>query len=142
MTDAALKASSKATAAPDQMAWDSRGRRFVTIYLPLICFVIVLLFPFYWMTVTSFKPNAELYDYKKYNPFLIGSPTLQHIKHLLFGTAYPHWLFVTMTVAVCSTVLSLFYVPVVFTYVDDLKRGVVRMFGRGEVAGAADAVPR
>jgi multiple sugar transport system permease protein len=108
MTDAAVQASSKAAVAPDQMAWDSRGRRFVTIYLPLMLFVIVLLFPFYWMAVTSFKPNAELYDYKKYNPFWIGSPTLAHIKHLLFETAYPHWLVVTMSVAVCSTVLSLF----------------------------------
>ena len=70
--------------------------------------MIVLLFPFYWMAITSFKPNAELYDYKKYNPFLIGSPTLQHIKHLLFETAYPHWLMTTMIVAVCSTTLSLF----------------------------------
>ena len=90
------------------MAWDSRSRRLVTIYLPLLVFVIVLLFPFYWMTVTTFKPNAELYDYKKFNPFLIGSPTLEHVKHLLFETAYPHWLMITMSVAVCSTVLSLF----------------------------------
>jgi multiple sugar transport system permease protein len=109
MTDAvAAEAKSTATVTPDQMSWDSRTRRFVTIYLPLMLFVIVLLFPFYWMTVTSFKPNAELYDYKKYNPFLIGSPTLQHIKHLLFETAYPHWLVTTMVVAVCSTALSLF----------------------------------
>jgi multiple sugar transport system permease protein len=110
MTDATapLPEPSKATAAPDQMSWDSRTRRMITIYLPLVIFVIVLLFPFYWMTVTSFKPNAELYDYKKFNPFLIGSPTLQHIKHLLFGTAYPHWLLTTMIVAVCSTTLSLF----------------------------------
>src|SRR3954449_4489445 len=107
-TTVATEGRSTATVAPDQMTWDSRTRRFVTIYLPLIMFVIVLLFPFYWMAITSFKPNAELYDYKKYNPFLIGSPTLQHIKHLLFDTAYPHWLLVTMTVAVCSTVLSLF----------------------------------
>jgi multiple sugar transport system permease protein len=110
MTDATapVPEPSKATVAPDQMSWDSRTRRMVTIYLPLVIFVIVLLFPFYWMTVTSFKPNAELYDYKKFNPFLIGSPTLQHIKHLLFGTAYPHWLLTTMIVAVCSTTLSLF----------------------------------
>ena len=99
---------SKATVTPDQMSWDSRTRRMVTIYLPLVLFVIVLLFPFYWMAVTSFKPNAELYDYKKFNPFLIGSPTLQHVKHLLFETAYPHWLMTTMIVAVCSTTLSLF----------------------------------
>jgi len=99
---------SKATVTPEQMSWDSRTRRVVTIYLPLVVFVIVLLFPFYWMAVTSFKPNAELYDYKKFNPFLIGSPTLQHVKHLLFETAYPHWLVTTMVVAVCSTALSLF----------------------------------
>src|SRR6478609_9688834 len=110
MTDTAVtpEAKSTATVAPDQMTWDSRTRRLVTIYLPLALFVIVLLFPFYWMTITSFKPNAELYDYKKYNPFWIGSPTFDHIKKLLFGTAYPRWLMVTMGVAICSTTLSLF----------------------------------
>jgi multiple sugar transport system permease protein len=111
MTDATsttVEAESKATVSPDQMSWDSRTRRVVTIYIPLALFVVVLLFPFYWMAITSFKPNAELYDYKKFNPFFIGSPTLQHIKHLLFDTAYPHWLMTTMIVAVCSTTLSLF----------------------------------
>ena len=102
------RSQSTATVAPDQMTWDSRTRRLVTIYLPLALFVIVLLFPFYWMAITSFKPNAELYDYKKYNPFWIGSPTLDHIKKLLFDTAYPRWLMVTMGVAICSTTLSLF----------------------------------
>ena len=59
------------------------------------------------MEVTSFKPNAELYDFKTYNPFLIASPTLDHVRKLLFDTAYPRWVFTTMTVAVCATVLSL-----------------------------------
>ncbi|MBL8807140.1 MAG: carbohydrate ABC transporter permease [Rhodospirillales bacterium] len=99
------KPSSSALA--ERMAWDTRSRRMVTIYLPLACFVLILLFPFYWMTVTAFKPNAELYDYKTYNPFLIGSPTLDHIRHLLFKTAYPTWLLTTMTVSVCATALSL-----------------------------------
>ena len=90
------------------MEWDSRARRVVTIYLPLACFVIILLFPFYWMAITAFKPNAELYDYKTYNPFWIGSPTLEHIYKLLFQTAYPRWLLTTMGVALCATVLSLF----------------------------------
>jgi multiple sugar transport system permease protein len=109
MTDVTpAEVQSTATVTPDQMAWDTRTRRVVTIYVPLVVFVIVLLFPFYWMAITSFKPNAELYDYKKFNPFLIGSPTLQHVKHLLFETAYPHWLVTTMVVAVCSTALSLF----------------------------------
>ncbi|WP_043339814.1 MULTISPECIES: carbohydrate ABC transporter permease [Belnapia] len=112
MTDAAVlpeaQQSNAATAQPEAMAWDNKARRMVTIYLPLACFLLILLFPFYWMTVTAFKPNAELFDYKTYNPFWIGSPTLDHIKHLLFNTAYPHWLVTTMTVAVCATFLSLF----------------------------------
>jgi multiple sugar transport system permease protein len=101
-------AANTATAAPETLSWDSRARRVVLVYLPLACFVLILLFPFYWMAITSFKPNAELYDFKTYNPFWIASPTLDHIRKLLFETSYPRWVFTTMTVAVCATVLSLF----------------------------------
>ena len=97
----------KAAAPAEALAWESRSRRMVTIYLPLACFLLILLFPFYWMTITAFKPNAELYDYKTYNPFWVGSPTLDHIYLLLFKTDYPRWLLTTMLVAVCSTFLSL-----------------------------------
>ena len=90
------------------MAWDSRARRLVTIYLPLACFLLVLLFPFYWMTITAFKPDAELLDYKHHNPFWIHSPTLENIRKLLFDTDYPRWLLTTMGVAAGATVLSLF----------------------------------
>jgi multiple sugar transport system permease protein len=109
MTDiAANEPQASAVAVPEGMAWDSRAKRLVLIYLPLACFVFILLFPFYWMTVTSFKPNAELYDYKTYNPFWIAQPTLDHIRKLLFQTAYPTWLLTTMSVAVAATFLSLF----------------------------------
>src|SRR4030088_1363131 len=93
MTEAlapSAKSSNVASSTPDTMEWDSRARRMVMIYLPLSCFVLILLFPFYWMAITSFKPNAELLNYKAHNPFWISSPTLAHIKHLLVGTAYPH----------------------------------------------------
>jgi multiple sugar transport system permease protein len=88
--------------------WESVPRRIVTIYLPLACFVIVLLFPFYWMAITAVKSNEELYNYKEYNPFWVHSPTLANINRLLFQTDYPQWLMVTMTVAVAATALSLF----------------------------------
>ncbi|HET7766968.1 MAG TPA: carbohydrate ABC transporter permease, partial [Burkholderiales bacterium] len=38
----------------------SLPRRVVTLYVPLAAFLVVLLFPFYWMAMTSFKPDAEL----------------------------------------------------------------------------------
>jgi multiple sugar transport system permease protein len=105
--DAPRPPEGKSSAAPEALAWESRSRRAVTIYVPLACFVLILLFPFYWMSITAFKPNAELYDYKTYNPFWIGSPTLDHIYLLLFKTDYPRWLWTTMIVAVFSTILSL-----------------------------------
>ena len=112
MTDAAAVietplAKNTATEAPDQLSWDGRARRVVFVYVPLACFVFILLFPFYWMTITTFKPNAELYDYKKFNPFWVTNPTLEHVHRLLFLTDYPRWILTTMTVAVCATCLSL-----------------------------------
>jgi multiple sugar transport system permease protein len=82
-------------------------RRLVTVYVPLALFVVVLLFPFYWMGITTFKPNDELYNFSDHNPFWISSPTLANIRKLLFETDYPRWLLNTMTVAVCATFLSI-----------------------------------
>lgn len=108
MSDVATQAQKEsATAPPEMLSWDSRTRRIVTLYLPLFCFVVILLFPFYWMTMTAFKPNAELYDRHNFNPLWIHSPTLDHLKHLLFNTAYPSWLVTTMLIAFGATFLSL-----------------------------------
>jgi multiple sugar transport system permease protein len=93
---------------PELLSWDSRLRRTVTIYLPLALFVFVLLFPFYWMAITAFKPDNEMYDYKEYSPFWIHSPTLHNIEVLLFETNYPRWLMTTMGIAVAATFLSVF----------------------------------
>ncbi len=86
---------------------DSRMRRFATLYLPLAVFLFVLLFPFYWMATTAFKPNAELLS-REGNPFWVVSPTLDHFKHLLFETPYPDWMWNTILVSVVSTFTSLF----------------------------------
>jgi multiple sugar transport system permease protein len=91
---------------PERPSWDSQAKRVVTLYIPLALFVIVLLFPFYWMTITALKPDYEMYDYAKFSPFWVHSPTLANIDKLLFHTNYPRWLLVTMSVAVASTFLS------------------------------------
>ncbi|MFQ6017896.1 MAG: carbohydrate ABC transporter permease [Kiloniellaceae bacterium] len=83
-------------------------QRVVTLYVPLGLFLFVLLFPFYWMTLTTLKPNAELLDIKTQNPFWVSNPTLAHIEKLLFETSYPEWLWNTMLISVVSTFLSLF----------------------------------
>jgi multiple sugar transport system permease protein len=82
-------------------------RRLVTLYLPLSIILFVLLFPFYWMALTSIKPDEQLLDLDTYSPFWTWNPTFKHIYKLLFETQYPIWLWNTMLVAVCATVLSI-----------------------------------
>ena len=85
---------------------ETASRRFFTLWLPLSVFLFVLLFPFYWMVITTFKPNEELLS-REGNPFWVHNPTLAHIKKLLFDTAYPEWLWNTVLISVVSTVLSI-----------------------------------
>ncbi|AKZ62675.1 sugar ABC transporter permease [Herbaspirillum hiltneri N3] len=81
-------------------------RRWITTYIPLGIFVFVLLFPFYWMVITAFKPDNELLR-QTGNPFWVVAPTLAHFKKLLFETQYPAWLLNTVIVSVVSTFASL-----------------------------------
>ena len=83
---------------------ESLPKRLVTLYLPLGLIVFILLFPFYWMALTSIKPDAELLDTS--NPLIVRSPTLVHYTKLLFHTDYPQWMWNTMLVAVSGTILS------------------------------------
>jgi multiple sugar transport system permease protein len=86
---------------------ESLPRRVVTLYLPLFVILVVLLFPFYWMALTSIKPDEQLIDMNKFNPFWVVHPTFKHISKLLFETQYPRWLWNTMYVAVGATTLSI-----------------------------------
>ena len=80
---------------------------FLTLYLPLAPFVIFALFPFYFMLVTSFKTDGELYDLKAV-PFLIQrGATLDHYRLLVSETPFLTWLFNSVLVSVLSTAISI-----------------------------------
>ncbi|HYB72864.1 MAG TPA: carbohydrate ABC transporter permease [Candidatus Sulfotelmatobacter sp.] len=85
----------------------SRWRRAATFSIPLGLFAIVTLFPFYWMFVTSIRPDEELYSVDV-SPFYTLHPTLAHFQFLLRESFFGHWLWNTLFVAVLSTIISLF----------------------------------
>jgi multiple sugar transport system permease protein len=111
MTDSVLQSKTVVSTASDDsdgMSYlESLPRRVVTLYLPLFVILIVLLFPFYWMGLTSIKPDEQLIDMDRFNPFWVIHPTLKHISKLLLETQYPKWLWNTMYVAVGATTLSI-----------------------------------
>lgn len=82
-------------------------RDIVTFRLPLTLFVVALLFPFYWMLITSLKTNADLYKLTNFPLWFNDTPTLQHYFYLLEKTMFARWAFNTLLVATCSTGISL-----------------------------------
>ena len=84
----------------------SLGLRILRLYLPLSVLVILMLFPFYWMLITSIKPNRELYS-QKIMPLIVHQPTLKHYVDLLTETNFLTWTYNTFLVAIVSTAVSL-----------------------------------
>jgi multiple sugar transport system permease protein len=92
------------------MLIERKWKKWVFFYVPITVFILFTLFPFYWMAVTAFRPDAELYHtWRQPNatPFWTLDPTLEHLHGLLHTTAFPQWLWNTMLIAVVSTIISL-----------------------------------
>ena len=93
------------------MVVERKWKKWVFFYIPLTIFVIGTLFPFYWMLVTSIRPDAELYrSWRAVNnaPFWTLHPTIEHFRDLMAKTTFPIWLWNTFFIAVVSTIISLF----------------------------------
>jgi len=82
--------------------------RLLRMWGPIGFFLVLALFPFYWMAVTSLKPNAELYN-TRMMPLLVYHPTLKHYVDLLTETRFLAWTWNTMLVAISSTAISLVF---------------------------------
>src|SRR6202162_4651715 len=86
-------------------------RRWVFFYVPVTAFVVALLFPFYWMVITTIRPDSELYrpwNASNSNPFFTFHPTLEHIRDLLTTTLFSTWMLNTMLISLAATGISLF----------------------------------
>lgn len=76
-------------------------------YLLLIPFLVFALFPFYWMFITSFKHNQELYNLAS-NPFTIKTGvTFEHYSYLFKNTEFNRWFYNTFLTALIPTFFAL-----------------------------------
>jgi len=92
------------------MVIERRWKKWLYFYIPLAVFILFTLFPFYWMGVTAFRPDPELYrSWRAANatPFWTLDPTLEHFQGLLSSTEFLQWLWNTMLIATVSTLISL-----------------------------------
>ena len=83
---------------------NSLRERVLKLWLPLGVSLVFALFPFYWMAITSLKPNQELYN-RKTMPLIVHDPTLKHYVDLLTETSFLEWTWNTFVVAAISTAI-------------------------------------
>jgi multiple sugar transport system permease protein len=97
----------------------SKARRTLPTYLVVVPFAIVLAFPFYWMLVTMFKEDLDLYNVENvpyvYNPLqwkFWESATTKHVEYVFENTPYTDWIVNTLILgAVVVAVTLLFALP-------------------------------
>jgi multiple sugar transport system permease protein len=77
----------------------------------VLFFTAFAVFPFYWMLITTFKQNPDLYvgaTNIQHNPFIFNlPPTLDHLKYLFAKTLYPTWLLNTLSVGLVVVGITL-----------------------------------
>jgi multiple sugar transport system permease protein len=82
-------------------------RRLALVYTGLTPFVLIAIFPLYWMLVTAFKQDQDLYRMDVFPLWFHMAPTLKHFNLLFFQTNYGAWIVNTMVVAAWVAVITL-----------------------------------
>jgi multiple sugar transport system permease protein len=82
------------------------AKKLVLVYLPLAAFLFFALFPFYWMLLSSFKANPELYNLRA-NRLWIQSPTLEQFRELFAKTEIIRWLWNSFFVSFLTSFISM-----------------------------------
>jgi multiple sugar transport system permease protein len=103
----------------------------VTVHLLLVPFLIFALFPFYFMTLTSFKQDRELYDRQAVPLLIRQGPTLEHYTKLLWDTAFVTWTKNSLQVTILATLVSVLIGTVAAYALARLRFFAVGSFGTG-----------
>lgn len=84
----------------------ARLKSILARYTPLLPFVLFAFFPFYFMLVTSFKLDDELYDLQAVPFWISKGIVLSHYTYLLSETNFLVWLRNSLFVCLLSTAVS------------------------------------
>jgi len=83
----------------------------VLLYVLVLAFTLFAVMPFYWMFLTAFKQNRDLYvgaTVADHIPWIFNlPPTLEHVRLLFQGTPYLQWLGNTFLVGAVVVVITL-----------------------------------
>src|SRR5256886_14779396 len=82
-------------------------RRHLLIYAGLTPFVLIAVFPIFWMAVTAFKQEPDLYRMGNIPFWFNLPPTLKNFETLFYQTNYGYWIVNTLTISALVAVITL-----------------------------------
>jgi multiple sugar transport system permease protein len=82
-------------------------RRHVLVYLGLTPFIVIAIFPIFWMAVTAIKEDADLYLADAVPFWFRQPPTWKNFDFLFHNTSYGDWIVNTMLIAFWVSVITL-----------------------------------
>jgi multiple sugar transport system permease protein len=89
-------------------AWIWRKlRKRVLTYAGLTFFAVLAGLPVYWMAITTFKQDRDLYNLRNFPLWFNLPPTLDHLNLLFNRTGFPHWLANTAIISVSVMAITL-----------------------------------
>jgi multiple sugar transport system permease protein len=93
--------------APRVLRFTRRQRGTLLRALALALYTLVTVFPFYWMVITIFKQNSDLYSETNNPLWFNAAPTLANVQYLLQQTRFMTWMMNSLIIGVCVVAIPL-----------------------------------
>ena len=78
-----------------------------SFYGTVAFFFMLAAFPFYWMVITSFKTDADLYNVTHIPFWFNDPPTLGHFHYLFEKTLFTTWLLNSLIIGLCVVAITM-----------------------------------
>src|SRR5512132_2616446 len=78
-----------------------------SFYGLLTLLVIFAAFPFYWMLITTFKTEGDLYNLKSIPYWFSTGPTFEHLRYLFEQTLFARWLLNSLVIGLSVVAITL-----------------------------------
>jgi multiple sugar transport system permease protein len=89
------------------LRWSHWQRGNTLRILALAVYTLVTVFPFYWMVITTFKSNSDLYNVDNNPLWFNAPPTLDNVVYLLEQTRFLTWMLNSLIIGVGVVVITL-----------------------------------
>jgi multiple sugar transport system permease protein len=79
----------------------------IALLVGILIFIVIAVFPIYYMLITTFKQNGDLYAPKNFPLWFNQSATLSHMSYLFHKTLFLRWLGNSYEIALGTVIITL-----------------------------------